>query len=77
VSGGASQLNAGTKKLKVSLLSAEKMAAGTLLPLAEGKLTDALQIYEATRDSLTNNGYDLRPEGMKATTVYIIRTDLQ
>ena len=77
VSGGAAQLNAGTKKLKVSLLGAEKKAAGTLLPLAEGKLTDALQIYEATRDSLTNNGYDLRPEGMKATTVYIIRTDLQ
>ena len=51
--------------------------ANELLPYVENELADALRIFEETRDSVKASGYDLRPEGMNAITVYIIRTDLQ
>lgn len=76
VSSGADALKNGTKTLKETITIAEKAAAGKLLPYAENELADALRIYEETRDSVRDCGYDLRPEGMKANTVYIIRTDL-
>ena len=63
--------------MKDTLMDAEKEAAEKLLPYVENDLADALRIYEETRDSVQNCGYDLRPEGMKAVTVYVIRTDLQ
>ncbi len=75
---GAETLQAdGTQTLKDTLTNAEKSAAGKLLPLAETVLPNALSLYESTRDNARNGGYDLRPDGMKAMTVYIIRTDLQ
>jgi hypothetical protein len=46
-----------------------------LLPYVENDLADALRIFEKTRDAAGQGGYDLRPEGMKTVTVYIIRTD--
>ena len=76
VSSGADSLKNGTKTLKETITIAEKAAAGKLLPYAENELADALRIYEETRDSVRDCGYDLRPEGMKADTVYVIRTDL-
>jgi putative membrane protein len=76
VSSGADALKNGTKTLKETITIAEKAAAGKLLPYAENELADALRIYEETRDSVRDCGYDLRPEGMKADTVYVIRTDL-
>ena len=76
VSSGADALKNGTKTLKETITIAEKAAAGKLLPYAENELADALRIYEETRDSVRDCGYDLRPEGMKADTVYVLRTDL-
>ncbi len=75
---GASALYAeGTEKMMDALLAAEKEAAERLLPYVSETLPEALRIYEETRDNAKNSGYDLRPEGMKTVTVYIIRTDLQ
>ena len=77
-SAGASGLEAqGTKALKDSILEAEKNAAEKLLPLVEKNLTDALNVWKTTKEHLTETGYDLRPDGMAAETVYIIRTDLK
>ena len=84
VSSGAKQLadgaarlrDEGTSVLRDSLLGAEKDAAEKLLPLLTGEGAEALQIYESTRDAAKKTGYDLRPEGMRTVTVYIIRTDL-
>ena len=78
VSAGASALQeTGTQTLKDSILTAEKGAAEKLLPLVEKDLAGALSIWNAAKDHLANIGYDLRPEGMAAETVYIIRTDLK
>ncbi|MBQ8160393.1 MAG: hypothetical protein IJ083_06530 [Clostridia bacterium] len=67
----------GTQQLKDTLLQAQKDIAGQLLPYVTDDLPEVLRIYEETRDSAKLSGYDLRPEGMKAVTVYIIRTDLK
>ena len=78
VSTAASKLQeTGTKTLKDSILAAEKDAAEKLLPLVEKDLTSALNVWNATKDHLSDIGYDLRSEGMAAETVYIIRTDLK
>ena len=77
LSTGAIALKDGMHTMKDTIAGAEKEAAEKLLPYVESDLTDALRIFEETRDSVRNSGYDLRPEGMKAVTVYIIRTDLQ
>ena len=67
----------GTQKLMDTMTDAEKQIAEKLLPYVTDDLPKALRIYEETRDSAQNSGYDLRPDGMKTVTVYIIRTDLQ
>ena len=78
VSTGASTLQkTGTQTLKDSILTAEKDAAEKLLPLVEKDLAGALNVWNAAKDHLADIGYDLRPEGMAAETVYIIRTDLK
>ena len=78
VSTGASTLQeTGTKTLKDSILTAEKSAAEKLLPLVENDLAGALNVWNDTKSHLADIGYDLRPEGMAAETVYIIRTDLK
>ncbi len=78
VSTGAATLReTGTQTLKDSILTAEKSAAEILLPLAEKDLAGALNMWNAAKDHLADIGYDLRPEGMSAETVYIIRTDLK
>ena len=77
LSTGAGALKDGMQTMKDTIAGAEKEAARQLLPYVENELADALRIYEETRESVKNSGYDLRPEGMKAITAYIIRTDLQ
>lgn len=75
--GAATLQSTGTQKLKDTLMDAEKAAAEKLLPYVTDDLPKALRIYEETRGNAQLGGYDLRPDGMKAVTVYIIRTDLQ
>lgn len=77
LSTGAGTLKDGMQTMKDTIMGAEKEAAEKLLPYVENELADALRIYEETRDSTRNSGYDLRPENMKTVTVYVIRTDLQ
>ena len=77
LSTGAGTLKDGMQTMKDTIVGAEKEAANKLLPYVENELADALRIIEETRDSVQNSGYDLRPEGMNAITVYIIRTDFQ
>ena len=77
LSTGAGALKDGMQTMKDTIVGVEKEAANKLLPYVENELADALRIYEETRDSTRNSGYDLRPEDMKTVTVYVIRTDLQ
>lgn len=77
LSTGAGTLKDGMQTMKDTIVGVEKEAANKLLPYVENELADALRIFEETRDSVVNSGYDLRPESMNAITVYIIRTDLQ
>ena len=77
LSTGADALKDGMQAMKDTIAGAEKETANKLLPYVENELPEALRIFEETRDSVKNSGYDLRPEGMNAITVYIIRTDLQ
>ena len=77
LSTGAGTLKDGMQTMKDTIVGVEKEAANKLLPYVENELADALRIFEETRDSVKASGYDLRPEGMNAITVYIIRTDLQ
>ena len=37
---------------------------------------EALKILETTRDTTKSAHYDLAPEGIRTTTLYLIRTDL-
>ena len=66
----------GTQLLKKSILDAEAELANTLLPYAQDTLPEALRIFETTRDAAQNAHYDLAPEGIRTTTLYLIRTDL-
>ena len=77
LSAGADALKDGMQTMKDTIAGAEKETANKLLPYVENELPEALRIFEETRDSVKNSGYDLRSEGMNAITVYIIRTDLQ
>ena len=77
LSTGAGALKDGMQTMKDTIVGVEKEASNKLLPYVENELADALRIYEETRDSVRNSGYDLHPDGMKTVTVYVIRTDLQ
>ena len=67
----------GTAKVKSTVQTAEKQLAALALPYVQRDALHILELYEQTRDQARNGGYDLRPEGMQAVTVYVIRTDLQ
>ena len=67
----------GTAKLKSTVQTTEKQLASLALPYVQRDGLHILELYEQTRDQAQNGGYDLRPEGMQAVTVYIVRTDLQ
>lgn len=67
----------GTAKVKSTVLTTEKQLAALALPYVQRDALHILELYEQTRDQAQNGGYDLRPEGMQAVTVYVIRTDLK
>ena len=67
----------GTANLKSQLLGAEQSAAEKLLPLFRDTLPEVLKAWDALRENAGSDGYDLRPEGMETTTVYIVRSDLR
>ncbi len=67
----------GSAKVKSTVTTTAKQLASMALPYVQKDLARALDLYEQTRDQVQNGGYDLRPEGMEAVTVYIIRTDFQ
>ena len=66
----------GTQVLKESILKAEAELAQKLLPVSTDTLPEALNEYEQTRELTQNTHYDLAPEGIRTTTLYLIRTDL-
>ena len=67
----------GTQKIRDTILTVEKTAAGWMLPYVQNDLTKALSLYDELHGSVENAGYDLRPEGMRTVTLYVIRTDLR
>lgn len=67
----------GTAKVKSTVATSAKQLASLALPYVQNDLARILDLYEQTREQAQNGGYDLRPDGMQAVTVYIIRTDLQ
>ena len=67
----------GTAKIKSTVTTTAKQLASLALPYVQKDIPHYLDLYEQTRDQVQNGGYDLRPEGMQAITVYIIRTDFQ
>ena len=67
----------GTAKVKSTVDFSTKQLASLALPYVQKDISRVLDLYEQTRNLAQNGGYDLRPEGMQAVTVYIIRTDLQ
>ena len=66
----------GTKVLKESILKAEADLAQKLIPISMLVLPEALKEYEQIRELTQNTHYDLAPEGIRTTTLYLIRTDL-
>ncbi len=75
---GASQLSDGVNTLQTSLTDGVKEMAEKLLPYCTDDLADVLRIYTETADNAASAGhYDLVADGMDATTVYIIRTDMK
>ena len=74
---GADNLHTnGTQVLKESILKAEAELAQKLIPISTLVLPEALKEYEQTRELTQNTHYDLAPEGIRTTTLYLIRSDL-
>ncbi len=67
----------GTAKVKSTINGTVQQLAALALPYVQNDLPRILDLYDQARDQARNGGFDLRPEGMQAVTVYIIRTDLQ
>lgn len=77
VSAGATSLHdEGTDTLQASILGAEKTAAEKLLPILTGDVSMLVRLLEENGKETGRAGYDLRPEEMKTSTVFIIRTEL-
>jgi len=74
--GAATLHDKGTDTLRTTILDAEKNAAAAALPWLKEQLATAVRALEETGTRVKDSGYDLRPEGMKTFTVYVIRTDL-
>ena len=66
----------GTQVLKESILKAEAELAQKLLPDITSVLPEALDEYEQALALTQNTHYDLAPDGIRTTTLYLIRTDL-
>ena len=78
LSDGAAQLVDGTTQLASGLESGMKDLADKVLPYCTDDLAKVLRLYNETSENAANAGhYDLVAEGMNASTVYVMRTDLQ
>ena len=66
----------GTLILKESILKAEAELAQKLLPDVTSVLPEALGAYDQALTLTQDTHYDLAPEGIRTTTLYLIRTDL-
>lgn len=78
LSDGAAQLVDGTTQLANGLESGMKDLADKALPYCTDDLAKVLRLYNETSENAANAGhYDLVAEGMNASTVYVMRTDLQ
>lgn len=73
--GAASLHDSGTDTLQTTILEVEASLAEKLLPWLTDDFATIVRVFEDTRDMTQAAGYDLRPDGMDAETVHIIRTD--
>ena len=73
--GAASLHDSGTDTLQTTILEVEASLAEKLLPWLTDDFATIVRVFENTRDMTQAAGYDLRPDGMDAGTVHIIRTD--
>ncbi len=75
LSAGTQDLSEGVSTLHTSLTDAQKQAADALLPYMESRLAGFIEGAVNAAGNSENGGYDLRPDGMKTVTSFIIRTD--
>ena len=77
LSDGAAQLADGTKQLAEGLNDLKQTLSADVLPLLNGDVQKALDVFENTKNQLSSDvGYDLVGDNMAHDVVYIIRTDL-
>ena len=74
---GASQLSDGTTQLADGLDELKQMLSADVLPLLNGDVQKALDVFENTKDQLvSDSSIDLVSDDMAHDVVYIIRSDL-
>ena len=77
LSDGAVQLSDGTAQLADGLDALKQTLSGDVLPLLNGDVQKALDVFENTKNQLAAEvSFDLIDNGMAHDMVYIIRTDL-
>ena len=77
LSDGAAQLADGTMQLAEGLNDLKQTLSADVLPLLNGNVQKALDVFENTKNQLSSDvGYDLVGDDMAHDVVYIIRTDL-
>ena len=74
---GASQLSDGTAQLADGLNELKQTLSADVLPLLNGDVQKALDVFENTKNQLSSNAsFDLVSDDMSHDVVYIIRSDL-
>lgn len=77
LSDGAAQLSDGTAQLASGLDDLKQTLSADVLPLLNGDVQKALDVFENTKNQLAAEvSFDLIEEGMAHDVVYIIRSDL-
>ena len=77
LSDGAVQLSDGTAQLADGLDALKQTLSGDVLPLLNGDVQKALDVFENTKNQFAAEvSFDLIDDGMAHDIVYIIRTDL-
>ena len=77
LSDGAVQLSDGTAQLADGLDALKQTLNADVLPLLNGDVQKALDVFENTKNQLAAEvSFDLIDDGMAHDMVYIIRTDL-
>lgn len=73
--GAGTLYTGGTQVLQASVKGAEMELAKILMPYVQAVLPQALRIFRETGTQAGNGHYDLAPEDMTVTTLYLYRTD--